>query len=89
MWQDYLLTAVQFFFWITIIPMLLQKEKPPLATSIPTGIILLVAAAATATLHLWFAAASQSITGLEWLLLAYQRIRQERAAILPEASLPR
>ncbi len=88
MWQDYILTAVQFFFWIAIIPMLLAKEKPPLASSIPTGIILLIAAGATATLHLWFAAISQAITGLEWLALAYQRIRQERAAIPSEASSP-
>ena len=75
MWQDYLLTIVQVFFCLTLIPMLLAKEKPPLASSITTGIALLVGALTFATLHLWLAAASQAIVGLQWLTLAVQKIR--------------
>ena len=74
MWQDYLLTVVQVFFCLTLIPMLWAKEKPPLVSSITTGLALLVGAFTFATLHLWLAAASQAIVGLQWLVLAYQRI---------------
>jgi hypothetical protein len=73
MWQDYLLTIVQVFFCLTLIPMLLAKEKPPLLTSIPTGIALLVSAFTFFTLHLWLTAASQAVVGVQWLVLAVQR----------------
>jgi len=89
MWQDYALTAVQIFFCITLIPMLRAQEKPPLASSISTGLILLIAAATMATLHLWLAAISQTITGIQWFILAYQRVRNRSAEASPELSSPR
>ena len=75
MWQDYVLTVVQIFFCITLIPMLLAKEKPPFASSISTGLTLLVCAAVFTTLHLWLSAISQTIVGIQWLVLAWQRSR--------------
>jgi len=75
MWQDYILTIVQVFFCLTLVPMLLTKEKPPLTSSISTGIALLASAAIFATLSLWLAAASQAIVGLQWLTLAIQKLR--------------
>lgn len=82
MWQDYVLTAVQIAFCITLFPMLLDKEKPPLISSIPTGLIILIMAATVATLHLWLAAVSQSIVGIQWLILAYQKWHASRRATL-------
>ncbi len=73
MWQDYVLTLVSIFFCITLIPMLLAKEKPPLASSIPTGLALLVSAAIFMTLHLWLTTTFQTIVGIQWLILAYQK----------------
>ena len=73
MWQDYLLTAVQVFFCLTLIPMLIAKEKPPLASSISTGLTLLISAAVFVTLHFWLTAISQTVVGIQWLTLAYQK----------------
>lgn len=73
MWQDYALTVIQIFFCITLIPILFVKEKPPLASSISTGLVLLVSASVLATLHLWLAAISQAIVGIQWFILAWQR----------------
>lgn len=76
MWQDYAITVIQIFFCLTLIPMLLAKEKPPLASSISTGLALIAGAIIFATLSLWLAAASQAIVGIQWLTLAAQKITQ-------------
>lgn len=73
MWQDYVLTATALFFCVTLVPMLFAEEKPPLLSSIPTGITLLIIAFVYGTLQLWIAAAGSSIVGLQWLALAWQR----------------
>jgi hypothetical protein len=76
MWQDYAFTVVQIFFCITLIPMILAKEKPPLASSITTGVALIAGALIFSTLHLWLTATTQAIVGIQWLILAYQRVRR-------------
>lgn len=58
--------------------MLLAKEKPPLVSSISTGIVILIMAATVATLHLWLAATSQTVVGIQWLVLAYQKWHSSR-----------
>lgn len=85
MWQDYVLTAGQIVFCVTLIPMLFAKEKPPLSSSITTGVVLLVSAGVMSTLHLWLAAASQSIVGLQWLWLAVQKIRNRDSSLPPQS----
>ncbi len=75
MWQDYVLTFGQIVFCLTLIPMLRAKEKPPLSSSIPTGILLLVSASMLFTLHLWLTAITQSIVGMQWLVLAIQKFK--------------
>ena len=75
MWQDYALTIVQISFCIPLVPMILAKEKPPLVSSIPVAIALLLGAATVATLHLWLAAGTPAVTGIEWAILAYQKIK--------------
>ncbi len=64
MWQDYILTAANSAFCLTLTPMLRRTEKPPYLSSITTGVLLLTVAAIMATLHLWFAAASRAIVGI-------------------------
>ena len=79
MWQDYVLTTVQVFFCLTLIPMLLAEKKPPLMSSIPTGLAIFVSVAVFITLHLWFAAVSSAIVGIQWLALAWQEWSISRA----------
>ena len=78
MWQDYVLTVAQIFFCLTLVPMVLAKDKPPLLSSVTTGIALLVGAATFFTLHLWAASISQGIVGIQWLILAVQKTLMNR-----------
>lgn len=80
MWQDYVITIVQIFFCMTLIPMLFAKEKPPLSSSLTTGIALIILSAVFLTLHLWISAVCQTVVGLQWLALAYQRLRSRDVA---------
>ncbi|MGE5541261.1 MAG: hypothetical protein ACM3TU_03210 [Bacillota bacterium] len=83
MWQDYLLTVVQVFFCLTLIPMLFAREKPPLASSIPTALSLFLSSVVFFSLHLWLAAVSQAIVGIQWATLAYQRVREVERKTTP------
>jgi hypothetical protein len=71
-WQDIALSAGNIFFCLTLIPMLRHPGRPPLLTCIPTGLALLVGGCVFATLHLWLTALTQTITGLQWLALAFK-----------------
>jgi hypothetical protein len=73
-WQDVVLAAGNIFFCFTLLPALRHPGRPPLLTCIPTGIALLAGAFVFATLHLWFTALTQTITGLQWLALACKKI---------------
>jgi hypothetical protein len=72
-WQDLVLSAGNVFFCFTLIPMLRHGDRPPLLTCIPTGLALLAGGCIFATLHLWFTAITQAITGLQWLALACKK----------------
>ncbi len=71
--QDSVLAMVNIAFCFTLVPMLKASHKPPLASSLTTGGLLLVAAVTVATLHLWLAAITQGLVGLQWLWLAKQQ----------------
>ena len=77
-WQDVLLSAGNIFFCITLIPMLRHSGRPPLLTCIPTALALLVGGFVFATLHLWLTALTQTITGLQWLALAFKKNSPDR-----------
>jgi hypothetical protein len=72
-WQDLALSAGNIFFCFTLIPMLRHPARPPLLTCIPTGLALLAGGFVFATLHLWLTALTQTITGLQWLALAFKK----------------
>jgi hypothetical protein len=75
-WQDLALSAGNIFFCFTLIPMLRHGDRPPLLTCIPTALALLAGGLIFATLHLWLTAATQTITGLQWLALACKKERR-------------
>lgn len=86
-WQDLALSAGNVFFCVTLIPMLRHSDRPPLLTCIPTGLALLAGGCIFATLHLWFTALTQAVTGLQWLALACKKQAKaaspDRSARLP------
>ena len=78
-WQDAALSAGNIFFCFTLIPMLRHPGRPPLLTCIPTALALLAGGFVFATMHLWVTALTQTITGLQWLALAFKKSRQTAA----------
>jgi uncharacterized membrane protein len=74
-WQDVTLSAGNVFFCFTLIPTLRHPGRPPLLTCIPTGLALLAGGCVFATLHLWLTALTQTITGIQWLALAFKNAR--------------
>jgi len=79
-WQDYVLMIGGMILWVSIIPMIRAKEKPPFLTSIPTSIILSVFAVCLVTLHLYLAALSTACTAILWWVLVFQRTRLKAGA---------
>lgn len=78
-WQDAVLTAGSLVFIAALIPMVRAAAKPPLSTSIPTGLVLLAFVPAEWTLGAVYAACTSAISGALWLTLAVQRVRAESA----------
>jgi hypothetical protein len=74
MWQDVILTIGSFLFSVALIPTIQGPVKPPLRTSLVTGLTLVVFAICYVTLGLYLAALSGALTAGAWLLLAWQRI---------------
>lgn len=73
--QDFVLTAGSLIFIGALIPSIVGKEKPALATSVLTGCVLLVFAGVYVSLHLWFSSATTFITSICWFTLAVQVAR--------------
>lgn len=76
-WQDAVLTFGQVLFAVVLLPALRAAEKPPLSTSLATGITLLIFSATYASLSLWYSSACAFVLGLLWLALAAQRFQRE------------
>ena len=72
-WQDAAIAAGNIFFCVTLIPMLRHPGKPPLLTCIPTALGWLGGGIVFASLHLWVAAITQMIVGVQWLALAFKK----------------
>ncbi len=77
MWQVWVLTVSQFVFVVSLIPAIIdRRQKPPLATSLPTVLGPSATTAAYATLSLWWSAGLAAVLTLCWAILAYQKQRQ-------------
>jgi len=67
---------VQLFFALTIIMMIRDKQKPPLITSIPTGLALIIFGLG-GSISAPLVAALSVVDGILWLYLGYQRYNQK------------
>ncbi|MBI2888479.1 MAG: hypothetical protein HYY10_00995 [Candidatus Liptonbacteria bacterium] len=76
MWQDYVIAFGQVVMSASLIPMIFQKGKPTLWTSVPTVVICVTFSFTFATLGLWFSVASSAAGSALWSILAFQRIRR-------------
>ncbi len=74
-WQDYVLMIGGMILWISIIPMVRARDKPPFLTSIPTSVILTIFVACLVSLKLYLTAFSTACTAIFWWILVFQRIR--------------
>ncbi|OGE78978.1 MAG: hypothetical protein A2751_00750 [Candidatus Doudnabacteria bacterium RIFCSPHIGHO2_01_FULL_46_14] len=77
-WQDIVLSVGSWIFVIALIPAIRAKEKPPLATSLMTGVILVVYVFTYASLSLWLSVFSTGLVAAAWLVLAGQRYMTSR-----------
>lgn len=78
LWRDLILTGGSLFFIIALIPAVFSKDKPPLFTSVMTGIILIIFSFVYASLSFWFSTATTLATGILWLVLAIQKFRARK-----------
>ena len=78
MWQDYALAATQVVLTIGFIPMIFQKDKPTLWSSITASIGMAVIALIMSTLGLWLSATMSAIASALWFVLVYQKISHQR-----------
>ena len=72
MWQDYIFTGGSVIFIIALLPSVLSKNKPALATSLTTGTTLFVFGILYATLHLWLTAVLTWAISSLWYTMAVQ-----------------
>lgn len=79
-WQDVIIAAGQWIFLIALLPSIFGKDKPALATSILTGIVLAILAFTYATLSLWISTISAVLVSGAWLTLAVQKYKIDKVA---------
>ena len=80
-WQDLVFTIGQIIFIISLIPSIISKDKPALATSVITAIVLFVFAYVDFSLSLYFASVAVAATGVGWTVLAYQKYIIDRRKV--------
>lgn len=79
-WQDVVLTAGSIAFLIALFPTIFGPAKPAPFTSLLTGSVLLAFAVTYGTLDLRFATITTTATGLAWLVILWQSLRQKGKA---------
>ena len=77
-WQDIVFATGTWIFIIALMPTIRGKEKPPLITSVPTGLVVLVYTFTFATLELWFSVVSSAALSIAWLYLGWQKHMQQK-----------
>lgn len=76
MWQDLVFSVGSVIFAIALLPSVLGPDKPDSRTSFLTGGILLVYVVAFATLGLWYAALTDAVVAVLWLILWGQKVAE-------------
>lgn len=74
-WQDAVLAICVLAFNIALIPSVIGKEKPRMATSFLTFTFLVPQAFVFFTLSLWYAFAMSTVNAMLWLALALQKAK--------------
>ena len=78
-WQDVLIAAGNFMMAAALIPSIRSpRDKPPLATSLPTAAFLTAFGVAFITLGLWLAMAGVWSGAVCWWVLVWQRLQPMR-----------
>ncbi len=77
-WQDFVFSIGSWIFVISLIPTIRESQKPALATSLVTAIVLVFFAISYLSLGLWMSAVAVFATDIGWSILAYQRFRQKK-----------
>ncbi len=73
--EDWVGLLINSAFALMLVPALADKQKPPLATSLVTG-LLLVALSVSGSYRATAPATAVFVAGCLWLVLAWQRYRQ-------------
>lgn len=76
MWQDAVFTVGSVLFFVSLLPALRDGQKPPVKTSLLTGVVLSIYAVTMATLELYWTAFANAAVAAQWLTLAVQRWKQ-------------
>ncbi|MDP9211836.1 MAG: hypothetical protein M3N59_01005 [bacterium] len=77
-WQDIVLSAGSVMFIIALVPSILSRDKPAMATSLMTSLVLIGFTVTYASLELWFTTIITIITVALWLTLFVQKLLAKR-----------
>lgn len=77
-WQDWVLAVTVAAFNIALIPSIVGKDKPRLATSVLTASFLIPQAIVFFSLSLWYSFIMACINTLLWIVLAIQKRRAQK-----------
>ncbi len=81
MWQDTVIAICQFLFVVSLIPSVRGENKPALATSLFSAVLVAIITATLFTLKLWLTMISAAMIGLVWSVLAWQKYHLDRASV--------
>jgi hypothetical protein len=81
MWQDTVIAICQFLFVVSLIPSVRSKDKPALATSLLSAVLVAIITATLFTLKLWLTTISAAMICVLWSVLAWQKYRLGRARV--------
>lgn len=76
-WQDGVFTIGSFILMLTLLPMLRQKAKPPLTSSVPIAFVLYAFAFTYVTLHFVLAPIVEDIQATMWAWMGWQRYQAD------------
>jgi hypothetical protein len=86
-WQDWVFFVGGLFVLVSLIPTISGNEKPALATSVTTCVLVAVFTITMASLGLWLSALTNALISLAWGALAVQRWHRGSPATTPRAEL--
>lgn len=77
-WQDWVISIGQLSFFFALLPSVFSSQKPHWASSLLTGLILLVFSFTFWSLQLTWGAITAGLVGFTWLVLLLQVLTKEK-----------